>query len=51
MKLEHVENDLDRKNKDFTRYLGILKQERESFQKNVEEILNQEIKINITFNF
>ena len=51
MKLEHVENDLDRKNKDFTRYLGILKQERESFQKFVEEILNKEIKINITFSF
>ncbi|MFX0022418.1 MAG: hypothetical protein ACFE9S_08820 [Candidatus Hermodarchaeota archaeon] len=51
IKLEHVEADYNRKNKDYTRYLSALKTEREDFQELVEEILNEKIKINITFSF
>jgi len=51
IRLEHVENDYNRKNKDYTRYLSALKTEREEFQKSVEEILNEIIKINISFSF
>ena len=50
-KLEHLENDLDRKNKDYLRYLSSLKNEREEIQKSINEVINQEIKLNITFNF
>ncbi len=50
-KLEHVENDLNRKNKDFMRHLGNLKRERENFQELVMEVLEESIKLNITFNF
>ena len=51
IKLEHVEVDYNRKNKDYTRYLSALKSEREEFQKLIEEILKEEIKVNITFSF
>jgi len=51
IKLEHVETDLNRKNKDYTRYLNSLKNEREEFQNLIEEILNEKVKINITFSF
>ncbi|MFW9972868.1 MAG: hypothetical protein ACFFDF_21960 [Candidatus Odinarchaeota archaeon] len=51
IKLEHVETDFNRKNKDYTRYLAALKTEREDFQNAVEEILNENVKINITFSF
>jgi len=51
IKLEHVEVDYNRKNKDYNRYLSFLKSEREEFQKSIEEILKEEIKINITFTF
>ncbi len=51
IKLEHVENDYNRKNKDYTRYLSALKTEREEFQKSVEEIINEAVKINISFSF
>ncbi len=51
IKLEHVEVDYNRKNKDYTRYLSALKSEREDFQNLVEEILNEKVKINITFSF
>ncbi|MFX0036463.1 MAG: hypothetical protein ACFE9I_12595 [Candidatus Hermodarchaeota archaeon] len=51
IKLEHVENDFDRKNKDYTRYLGALKTEREEFQNSIEQVLNDKVKINITFSF
>jgi len=51
VKLEHVEVDYNRKNKDYTRYLGNLKREREEFQSTVEQILHEPIKINITFSF
>ncbi|HUW91393.1 MAG TPA: hypothetical protein VMV43_12865 [Candidatus Nanopelagicaceae bacterium] len=50
-KLEHLENDLDRKNKDYLRYLSSLKIEREGVQKSIKDVINQEIKLNITFNF
>ncbi|NVM34293.1 MAG: hypothetical protein HWN81_01780 [Candidatus Lokiarchaeota archaeon] len=49
IKLEHIDADYNRKNKDYTRYLSTLKSEREEFQKLIEEILKEEIKINITF--
>ncbi|MFW9818822.1 MAG: coiled-coil domain-containing protein [Candidatus Thorarchaeota archaeon] len=51
IKLEHVEADFNRKNKDYIRYLNALKTEREEFQNLVEEVLNEKIKINITFSF
>ncbi|MFX0003421.1 MAG: hypothetical protein ACFE9C_05080 [Candidatus Hodarchaeota archaeon] len=51
IRLEHIESDYNRKNKDYTRYLSTLKTEREEFQNLVEQILNDKIKINITFSF
>ena len=51
VKLEHLENDLDRKNKDYLRYLSSLKIEREEIQTSIKDIINQEVKLNITFNF
>ncbi len=51
IKLEHIEVDCNRKSKDYTRYLSALKSEREEFQKLIEEILKEEVKINITFTF
>ncbi|MFX1364893.1 MAG: hypothetical protein ACFE9Y_08210 [Promethearchaeota archaeon] len=51
LKLEHVEVDFNRKNKDYTRYLNALKSEREEFQKLIGDILKEELKINITFSF
>ncbi|MHA1507540.1 MAG: hypothetical protein ACTSO6_02430 [Promethearchaeota archaeon] len=51
VKLEHLENDLDRKNKDYLRYLSSLKNEREGIQKSIKDHINQEVKLNITFNF
>ena len=50
-KVEHLENDLDRKNKDYVRYLTSLKTEREGIQKSIVDAINQEVKLNITFNF
>jgi len=51
VKVEHVENDYKRKNKDYTRYLSALKTEREEFQNSVGEVLNEKVKVNITFSF
>ncbi|MFX1379642.1 MAG: hypothetical protein ACFFA4_11190 [Promethearchaeota archaeon] len=51
IKLEHIEADFSRKNKDYTRYLNALKTEREEFQNSVEDVLKEQIKINITFSF
>ncbi len=51
IKIENVEIDYNRKNKDYTRYLNALKNEREEFQNSVEEILNEKVKINIIFSF
>ncbi|MFW9821411.1 MAG: hypothetical protein ACFFE4_00655 [Candidatus Thorarchaeota archaeon] len=51
LKLEHIENDHNRKNKDYLRYLNSLKAEREEFQSLVEEVLNESVKINIVFAF
>lgn len=51
VKLEHLENDLDRKNKDYLRYLTSLKTEREGIQKSIIDVINQEVKLTITFNF
>lgn len=51
VKLEHIENDLNRKNKDYMRYLGSLKQEREDLQKLIEDVIQEPVKINITFEF
>ncbi|MHA1147295.1 MAG: hypothetical protein ACTSR8_03530 [Promethearchaeota archaeon] len=48
VKLEHVQNDLNRKNKDYLRYLTNLKQEREDFQTLVEKVIGEPIKLNIT---
>ncbi|MFX1454523.1 MAG: hypothetical protein ACFFDB_04040 [Promethearchaeota archaeon] len=51
VKLEHIESDYNRKNKDYLRYLNALKVEREEFQSLAEEILNESVKINIVFAF
>ncbi|NVM18389.1 MAG: hypothetical protein HWN80_11795 [Candidatus Lokiarchaeota archaeon] len=51
VKLEHLEHDLDRKNKDYLRYLSSLKNEREEIQNSINKVINQEVKINITFSF
>ena len=51
VKLEHVEHNLDRKNKDYTRYLSTLKKEREDFQLLIEDVIREQIKINIIFSF
>lgn len=51
IKLEHIEADYNRKNKDYTRYLSALKTDREEFQNLVEEILKEAVKVNITFTF
>jgi len=51
VKLEHIENDHNRKNKDYLRYLNALKNEREDFQALAEEVLNEKVKINIRFTF
>ncbi len=51
VKLEHIENDLSRKNKDYMKYLSALKQEREEFQGLIEELIGEFVKISITFEF
>jgi len=51
LKLEHLEHDLERKNKDYLRYLAILKNEREEFQKSVQTVIDEEMKLGITFSF
>ena len=51
IKLEHTNNDYDRKNKDYTRYLNSLKNEREEFQTLVEDRLGDKVKLNIVFTF
>ena len=51
LKMDHLENDIYRKNKDYLRNLSSLKNEREEFQKSVKKILNEEVKLNITFSF
>ena len=50
-KLEHVQGDLDRKNKDYTKYLEALKEERENFQNLISDVLQEEVKIIITLEF
>jgi len=50
-KLEHIQVDVDRKNKDYTKYLESLKEEREILQKAISDILQEDLKINITFEF
>ena len=48
---DKIFNFHNRKNKDYIRYLSALKSEREELQTSVEEILNEKVKINITFEF
>ncbi|TFG00903.1 MAG: hypothetical protein EU541_00910 [Promethearchaeota archaeon] len=50
-RLEHINNDLESKNKDYLKYLAKLKRDRNNFQKTIEQIINEEIKIAITFSF
>lgn len=51
VKLEHTQNDYERKNKDYMRYLSSLKEEREEFQTAVEKVIDEEVKLNIKFSF
>jgi uncharacterized protein YukE len=50
-KLEHAQNDLNRRNKDYLRHLSNLKKEREAIQKAVKEVIGEDIKIKIKFTF
>jgi len=50
-KIEHLESDFDRKNKDYMRHLNALKDEREEFQNSISEVLNEEVKVTISFSF
>jgi hypothetical protein len=51
VKLEHLESDLERKNKDYMRHLSALKEEREEFQSLISDVLNEEVKLTISFSF
>jgi len=51
VKLEHVQTDLDRRNKDYLRNLSALKQEREEFQNLIENVIQEPFKIKISFEF
>ena len=51
VKIEHITNDYERKNKDYTRYLNTLKEEREDFQSQAEDILGEKVKLNIVLSF
>jgi hypothetical protein len=51
LKLEHLQHDLERKNKDYLRYLANLKNEREEFQKSFQTVIGEEMKLGITFSF
>ena len=51
VKIEHITNDYERKNKDYTRYLNTLKEEREDFQSHAEDILGEKVKLNIVLSF
>ena len=51
VKIEHLKNDIDRKNKDYMKYLASLKSERETFQNQVTGVLNEDVKLKITFSF
>jgi len=50
-RLEHLENDIERKNKDYLKYLATLKRDRSKFQKEVEDVIEEEFKLIITFTF
>jgi hypothetical protein len=51
VKLEHLESDLERKNKDYMRHLNSLKEEREEFQSLISDVLNEDVKLTISFSF
>ncbi|TXT60802.1 MAG: hypothetical protein BAJALOKI3v1_870003 [Promethearchaeota archaeon] len=50
-RVEHLENDVERKNKDYLKYLATLKRDRAKFQNEVEDIIGEEFKLVITFTF
>jgi hypothetical protein len=50
-RLEHINNDLESKNKDYLKYLAKLKRDRNRFQKTIEQVLEEEVKIAISFSF
>ena len=50
-RLEHIENDISKRNKDYLRYLASLKKEREDFQKLIEDVIGEEFRLNITITF
>ncbi|TFG28131.1 MAG: hypothetical protein EU532_05860 [Promethearchaeota archaeon] len=51
VKVEHIQADLERRNKDYLRNLSALKQERDDFQNLIEKVIEDEFKINISFEF
>lgn len=51
VKLEHIQADLERRNKDYLRNLSALKQEREDFQNLIENVIQEPFKIKISFEF
>ncbi|MBY9007389.1 MAG: hypothetical protein KGD63_11595 [Candidatus Lokiarchaeota archaeon] len=50
-RLEHLENDITKRNQDYLRYLASLKKEREDFQNLIENIIEEDFKLNITISF
>ena len=51
VKLEHTQTDLERRNKDYNRYLNSLKEEREGFQELASQVLEEPVKLTIKFDF
>jgi hypothetical protein len=51
VKLEHIQADLERRNRDYLRNLSSLKQERDNFQNLIEKVLEEPLKLNISFEF
>ncbi len=50
-RLEHNESDIERKNRDYLKYLARLKKDRDEFQKLVENFIGEKIKLTIKFSF
>jgi hypothetical protein len=50
-RLEHIESDIERKNRDYLKYLARLKKDREEFQNLVEKFIGEKVKLTIKFSF
>lgn len=50
-RLEHIESDIERKNRDYLKYLARLKKDRDEFQNLVEKFIGEKVKLTIKFSF